>query len=158
MTEKKDNYGCLTESMSKFLKISEKKREKTYGKNVVSKTYERIRKNIGASFLDVQFAFACLPEKQRMKIDLVTSYNNLLTFVTESKLAGNIADVPIRTAITQLVAIRNNIKNKQLKDYSDNEFDRFIKLLKLIESKSPDYDTLGTPTDNSQKQLSFTSN
>ena len=144
--------------MRKFLKISEKKREKTYGKNVVSKTYERIRKNIDASFLDVQFAFAWLPEKQRMKIDLVTSYNNLLMFVTESKLTENIADVPIRTAITQLVAIQNNIKNEQLKDYSNNEFSRFIKLLKLIESKSPDYDTLDIITDNSQTLVSFTSN
>ena len=149
MTKKKENYGCLTESMKKFLSMPEQERVKNYSKNGISKMYERIRKNIEASFLDAQFAFGYLPKKQKEKIDLVTSYNKFIEYVTQKKLEENIADVPVRTTINQLKAIFSKLKDYPLKDYSKNEFERFIKLLRLIESKSPDYETWDPTSDRS---------
>jgi len=150
MTKRKENYGCLSESMKKFLKMSEQERLKNYSKNGISKMYERIRKNVEFSFLDAQFAFGYLPKKQKEKIDLVTSYNQLLEYVTRQKLAENIADVPIRTTINQLKAIMSTLPNNPLRKYSKDEFERFIKLLKLIESKSPQYETWDPTADSSK--------
>jgi len=150
MAKKKERYGCLTETMIKFLNMNEEKRVATYGKNGVSKKYEKIRKNVQASFLDAQVAFGYLPKKQRKKIDLITSYNNLLEYVKRHKLAEDLPDVPIRMAINQLKATYENFSDSNLKKFAGPEFKRFLNLLQLIESKSPSYETWD-PTETSKR-------
>lgn len=127
--------------------MKEDERISNYGKNGTSKMYERIRKNIDHSFLDAQIAFGYLPEKQRKKIDLINSYNELLEYVTKHKLAKDLPDVPVRTAINQLKAISENFEDNDLKKFAKPEFARFISLLQLIESRSPDNETWDPTSD-----------
>lgn len=147
MTKKKERYGCLTETMINFLNMKEDERISEYGKNGTSKLYERIRKNVNHSFLDAQIAFGYLPKKQRKKIDLINSYNELLEYITKRKLAEDLPDVPIRTAIIQLKAILENFKDKDLTKFAKPEFARFISLLQLIESRSPNNETWDPTSD-----------
>jgi len=149
MTEKKENFGCLTSGMRDFMDMNEKKRLKNYGRNGVSKMYERIRKNVEFSFLDAQTAYEHLPEKQREKIDLVRLFDDMLTFITKQKLTKNLPDVPVSTTISQLNAILNNIKDKELKRYSQSKFKEFVSLLEVIESQTPI--RTGTPTSRDMK-------
>ena len=137
MTVKKENFGCLTVSMRKFLKMSEKKRSKEYTKNQISQTFRRVQKNVTASFDDQKLAFSYLPETHKEKIDLVQRFDDLLNYVNTNKLTTHVPDVPLGEIINQLKNTHDEIKNKKLKVYAGPKFDEFISLLEFIESRNP---------------------
>ena len=84
MTKKEKKYGCLSRSLTNFLNITPEERREKYGKNV-SKYYERIRKEIKASFDDHTFAFANLPDEQAKQIDFRMYYDSMLQIVMRKK-------------------------------------------------------------------------
>ncbi len=137
MTKTKQRYGCLTIDMIEFLEMDEKVRLKRFTSNNISKKYERIRKNVEASFLDAQIAYGYLPKNQREKIDIVQSYNELLDYVTKNKLADKIADVPVNAVHNQLDAILGTIKNKELRKYTKRKFNEFKEFLNVLEINPP---------------------
>lgn len=137
MTKTKQRYGCLTTDMVDFLEMDEKDRIAKFTSANISKKYERIRKNVEASFLDAQIVYGYLPEKQREKIDIVQSYNDLLDYVTKNKLATKVADVPINTVHNQLKAILGTIKNKKLHTYTKRKFNEFREFLDILEINPP---------------------
>ncbi len=106
----KESLGCLTEKMKKFLKMSQKQRDKHFSKNYQSKLYERIRKNIEYSFIDVEFGFEYLPKKQKDRISLM-------------KIQGYL-----------LKTILDDIENQKLREYCKDKFIEFLSLLDIINS------------------------
>jgi hypothetical protein len=141
MTKNKERFGCLTKTMTDFLRMSEQERRKKYGYGV-NKMYERITKNVMASFTDAQVAFRYLPPKQRDKMDLITSYNSLINYVKKHELAKNLPDIELgnaKTAIKSIIEGRLG-KDGNLQKLARPDFEKILYWLYYLENRRH-YDT-----------------
>lgn len=136
MTKNKERFGCLTKTMTDFLRMSEQERRKKYGYDV-NKMYERITKNVMASFTDAQVAFRHLPPKQRDKMDLITSYNGLINYVKKNKLTENLPDIELGNAKTAIKSIMEGKlkKDENLQKLARPDFEKILQWLYYMENR-----------------------
>jgi len=140
--------------MKKFLDMSEAERKKKYGYGV-AKIYERILDALKQSFVDSQIAFGKLPVKQRNKIDLITSYNQLLEYIKKKEIEIPLPDESIRFTINQLKAVMDDrLKDKKLTKLATKDFEKVLDWLRYIETSSPDYEEWITNEDQFKKMKS----
>jgi len=136
MTKNKRRLGSLTNKMIQFLYMNEKERREKHG-NDVNVYYKRIVGSVNQSFQDAMIAFARLPENQRKKIDLITSYEAVLRQIRRKKLSTELPDTAIKSTT---VAIENALdfigsKDRQLEKIAEPDFQKVLKWLRYIEKK-----------------------
>jgi len=136
MTEKNRRLGSLTNKMVQFLYMTEKERRKKHG-NDVNVYYKRIVGCVNQSFQDAMIAYARLPENQRKKIDLITSYEAVLRQIRRKKLSTDLPDMAIKSTT---VALENALdfigsKDRHLEKMAETDFQKVIKWLRYIEKK-----------------------
>jgi len=136
MTQNKRRLGCLTNNMVQFLYMKEKERRKKHG-NDVNVYYKRIVESVNQSFQDVMIAFAHLPENQKTKIDLITSYEGILRQIRRKKLSTELPDTTIKSATVALDSALDFIgsKDRHLENMVEPDFQKVIKWLRYIEKK-----------------------
>jgi len=137
MTEKGENFGCLSKSLKDFLYMDEDKRKKKYG-NDIYKYYQRAIKNVEYSFSDIMLAYEHLPDEQKSKINLFVHIESLLSFIQEKNLAKT-PDELISTTRTGLYALlKGRIANdEKIKELASSDFEKAIKWLGYLAPENP---------------------
>jgi len=138
MTEKRERFGCISKSLEDFLDMTEDERFEKH-KYDVNKYYQRVIKNVNRAVWDLTFAYEKLPTEQRKKIDLLNHADDLVGYLTKTKLQGNPKKI-IRSTKKQLLSIIENYVRsspRSIRELMEQDFDRVYKWLDYLTPKNP---------------------
>ena len=132
MTEKSLKYGCLSKSLDRFLKVKESEREKEYGKNTVTKYFERIIKEINGSFNDHIAVVTRLPEEYRKQIDFLNYCDGIITMTIQEKWYTETPERVLKETLQHLYQMKVKIESGQLNQLAGKDFQRVIDWLEYL--------------------------
>lgn len=135
MTEKMENYGCLSKSLVKFLYMQEEKRREKFG-NDVNKYYERVVKNVNSTISDIMLAYVHLPQEQREKINLLTHVETLLDFVEEEEIKLKPKKIISHVKSELKAIIRGYVRDTNITKLAEPDFEKVYSWLDYLTPKN----------------------
>jgi len=125
MTETQVKYGCLSQSLEKFLSMkNDQKRRKKYGNKTTAKYYERIVKSVNGSFEDHLHVITKLPDEHKKKIDFATQYNRIATEAVTKNFIEQTPDRFLEETIQHLLLIHKDIPEGPLQKHILQDIDK----------------------------------
>jgi len=134
MTEKRENYGCLSKSLVKFLYMEEEKRREKFG-NDVNKYYERVVKNVNSTISDIMLAYNHLPQEQREKIDLLTHVDTLLDYVEEKEIKLKPKKIISNVKSGLKAILRGHVRDTNITKLAEPDFEKVYSWLDYLTPK-----------------------
>ncbi len=134
MTEKMENYGCLSKSLVKFLYMEEEKRREKFG-NDVNKYYERVVKNVNSTISDIMLAYNHLPQEQREKIDLLTHVDTLLDYVEEKEIKLKPKKIISNVKSGLKAILRGHVRDTNITKLAEPDFEKVYSWLDYLTPK-----------------------
>ncbi len=135
MTEKRENYGCLSKSLVKFLYMEEEKRREKFG-NDVNKYYERVVKNVNSTISDIMLAYNHLPQEQREKIDLLTHVDTLLDYVEEKEIKLKPKKIISNVKSGLKAILRGHVRDTNITKLAEPDFEKVYSWLDYLTPKN----------------------
>ena len=135
MTEKREKYGCWSQSLEKFLYMEEEERREKYG-NDVNKYYERVVKNVNSTISDIMLAYHHLPQEQKEKINLLTHVESLLDFVEEEEIKLKPKKIISHVKSELKAIIRGYVRDTNITKLAEPDFEKVYSWLDYLTPKN----------------------